>query len=43
MLGFGQDSEGEVYVLSNPSGVILGTDGAIYRIDEVKKASDKKD
>ena len=42
VLGFGQDSEGEVYVLSNPSGVILGTDGAVYRIDEVKKASDKK-
>ncbi len=32
VLGFGQDADGELYVLSNTSGVPFGTNGTVYKL-----------
>lgn len=32
VLGFGQDADGELYVLGNASGVPFGTDGTVYKL-----------
>ncbi len=35
VLGLGEDANGEVYVLANSSGVVAGTAGVVYRLEEV--------
>ena len=38
VLGMGEDADGEVYVLANRSGVVAGTEGVVYRLEEVPAA-----